>query len=240
MRSPPPGLADAVDAFCETIGFTVAETTQFLSAARARHLPTHLHAGQLSDMGAAQLAAEFGALSADHLEYLDADGARALARAGTVAVLLPGAYFTLRQTHPPPIGLLRESGVPLAVATDSNPGTSPCTSMLLMLNMACTLFGLTPEEALAGATRVARARRWAYSTRIGARWRWASVPTWHCGASASRRSCATAWAPSLSPPSCIEGQFAASRALNGEGNSALRGIRCAHGQPIPPRATAAR
>ena len=148
------GLADAVDAFCETIGFSVAETTQFLRAARARKLPIHLHAGQLSDMGAAELAAEFGALSADHLEYLSADGARALARAGTVAVLLPGAYYTLRQTQPPPVALLREAGVPLAVATDCNPGTSPCTSILLMLNMACTLFGLTAEEALAGVTRV--------------------------------------------------------------------------------------
>ncbi len=148
------GLADAVDAFCETIGFSVAETTQFLRAARARKLPIHLHAGQLSDMGAAELAAEFGALSADHLEYLSADGARALARAGTVAVLLPGAYYTLRQTQPPPVALLREAGVPLAVATDCNPGTSPCTSILLMLNMACTLFGLTAEEALAGVTRM--------------------------------------------------------------------------------------
>ena len=148
------GLADAVDAFCESIGFSVAETTQYLRAARARQLPIHLHAGQLSDLGAAQLAAEFGALSADHLEYLDAGGARALARAGTVAVLLPGAYYTLRQTHPPPVELLRDAGVPLAVATDSNPGTSPCTSILLMLNMACTLFGLTAEEALAGVTRV--------------------------------------------------------------------------------------
>jgi imidazolonepropionase len=149
------GLADAVDAFCENIGFSVAETAQFLRAARARQLPIHLHAGQLSDLGAAQLAAEFGALSADHLEYIDADGASALARAGTVAVLLPGAYYTLRQTQPPPVALLREAGVPLAVATDSNPGTSPCTSILLMLNMACTLFGLTAEEALAGVTRVA-------------------------------------------------------------------------------------
>jgi imidazolonepropionase len=148
------GLADAVDAFCETIGFSVAETTQFLRAARSRQLPIRLHAGQLSDMGAAQLAAEFGALSADHLEYMDAAGARALARAGTVAVLLPGAYYTLRQTQPPPVALLREAGVPLAVATDCNPGTSPCTSILLMLNMACTLFGLTAEEALAGVTRV--------------------------------------------------------------------------------------
>jgi len=148
------GLADAVDAFCDSIGFSVAETSRYLRAARALGLPIHLHAGQLSDLGAAQLAAEFGALSADHLEYLDAEGARALARAGTVAVLLPGAYYTLRQTQPPPVALLREAGVPMAVATDSNPGTSPCTSILLMLNMACTLFGLTAEEALAGVTRV--------------------------------------------------------------------------------------
>jgi imidazolonepropionase len=116
-------------------------------------LPAHLHAGQLSDMGAAELAAQCGALSADHLEYLSGSGARALGAAGTVAVLLPGAYFTLRQTTPPPVSMLREAGVPMAVATDSNPGTSPCTSLLLALNMACTLFGLTPEEALAGVTR---------------------------------------------------------------------------------------
>ena len=147
------GLVDAVDGFCETIAFTVAETERLLEAAGRLRLGAHVHAGQLSDMGAAELAARHGALSADHLEYLSADGARALARAGTVAVLLPGAYYTLRQRDPPPIALLRESGVAMAVATDSNPGTSPCTSLLLSLNMACTLFGLTPEEALAGATR---------------------------------------------------------------------------------------
>lgn len=149
------GLADAVDAFCENIGFTAAETAQFLRAARSHGLPSHLHAGQLSDMGAAQLAAEHGALSADHLEYMDTHSAHAMVRAGTVAVLLPGAYYTLRQTSPPPVALLREAGVGLAVATDCNPGTSPCTSILLMLNMACTLFRLTAEEALAGVTRVA-------------------------------------------------------------------------------------
>jgi imidazolonepropionase len=149
------GLVDAVDAFCENIAFTAAETEQLLKAARNLGLRAHVHAGQLSDMDAAQLAAKFSALSADHLEFLGAEGARALAAAGTVAVMLPTAYFTLRQNHPPPVALLREARVPLAVATDCNPGTSPCTSILIALNMACTLFGLTPEEALAGATREA-------------------------------------------------------------------------------------
>jgi imidazolonepropionase len=116
-------------------------------------LPAHVHAGQLSDMGAVELAAAFGALSADHLEYVSAAGVSALAASGTVAVLLPGAYFMLRQTTPPPVALLREAGVAVAVATDCNPGTSPCTSLLLALNMACTLFGLTPQEAIAGVTR---------------------------------------------------------------------------------------
>jgi imidazolonepropionase len=147
------GLVDAVDSFCEGIAFSLSETEQFLQAAKRLGIAAHLHAGQLSDMGAAQLAAKYAALSADHLEYLSADGVRAMAAAGTVAVLLPTAYFTLRQTTPPPIALLREAGIPLAVATDSNPGTSPCTSILLALSMGCTLFGLTPDEALAGATR---------------------------------------------------------------------------------------
>jgi imidazolonepropionase len=146
-------LVDAVDGFCENIAFSIPETEQFLLAAKKLGLRAHVHAGQLSDMGGAQLAAKYSALSADHLEYLSADGARAMAAAGTVAVLLPTAYFTLRQNRPPPIAVLRDAGVPLAVATDSNPGTSPCTSILLALSMACTLFGLTPEEALAGATR---------------------------------------------------------------------------------------
>jgi imidazolonepropionase len=149
------GLVDAVDSFCEGIAFSVTETEQFLEAAKKLGLPAHLHAGQLSDVGAPQLAATYHALSADHLEYMSADGARAMAAAGTVAVLLPTAYFTLRQTTPPPVALLRDAGVPLAVATDSNPGTSPCTSILLAMSMACTLFGLTPEEALAGVTRSA-------------------------------------------------------------------------------------
>jgi imidazolonepropionase len=149
------GLVDAVDAFCENIAFTLPETESLLRGAKLLGLRAHVHAGQLSDMGAAELAAKWGALSADHLEYLGAAGAGALAAAGTVAVLLPTAYFTLRQTTPPPVASLREAGVSLAVATDCNPGTSPCTSMLLALNMACTLFGLTPEEALSGATRQA-------------------------------------------------------------------------------------
>jgi imidazolonepropionase len=149
------GLVDAVDAFCEGMAFSLEETRQLLQAAKKLGLPAHVHAGQLSDIGAAQLAAEWGALSADHLEFLSAAGAHAMAAAGTVAVLLPTAYFTLRQTHPPPIALLREAGVALAVATDSNPGTSPCTSILAAMNMACTLFGLTPAEALGGVTRQA-------------------------------------------------------------------------------------
>ncbi len=159
-------LVDAVDAFCENIAFTVTETEQLLGAAKQLGLPAHVHVGQLSDMGGAELAAKWGALSADHLEYVSAAGARALAAAGTVAVLLPTAYFTLRQTTPPPVALLREAGVALAVATDSNPGTSPCTSILLALSMGCTLFGLTPEEALSGATRQA-ARALGASDEIG-------------------------------------------------------------------------
>jgi imidazolonepropionase len=160
------GLVDAVDAFCENIAFSLVETERFLRAARNLNIPAHVHAGQLSDMGAAELAAEFGALSADHLEYLSEGGVRALKVAGTVAVLLPGAYFTLHQTTPPPVPMLRAVGVPMAVATDSNPGTSPCTSLLLALNMACTLFGLTPEESLSGATRHA-ARALGLQNEIG-------------------------------------------------------------------------
>ncbi|HVN34016.1 MAG TPA: imidazolonepropionase [Casimicrobiaceae bacterium] len=147
------GLADAIDAFCETIGFTVEQTRRVFAAARASGLPVKLHADQLSDCGGAALAAEFQALSADHLEYTSAAGIAAMARAGTVAVLLPGAFYALRETRVPPVAALRAAGVPIAIATDCNPGTSPVTSLLLMLNMACILFGLKPEEALAGATR---------------------------------------------------------------------------------------
>jgi imidazolonepropionase len=147
------GLVDAVDAFCESIGFSLAQTQRVFEAARALGLPVKLHAEQLSDSGGAALAASCGALSCDHLEWLSEDGARAMAQAGSVAVLLPGAFYFLRETRIPPIELLRRHGVPIAVSTDCNPGTSPCTSLLLMLNMACTLFRLTPQEALAGVTR---------------------------------------------------------------------------------------
>ncbi len=147
------GLVDAVDAFCDRIGFTPAQTRQMFEAAHGLGLPVKLHAEQLSDQGGAALAANFGALSADHLEHLSEAGARAMAAAGTVAVLLPGAFYFIRETRLPPVDLLRREGVRIALATDCNPGTSPMTSLLLVLNMAATLFRLTPEEALAGVTR---------------------------------------------------------------------------------------
>ena len=147
------GLVDAVDAFCERIAFSTAQTERVFQAAQALGLPVKLHAEQLSDSGGAQLAARYGALSCDHLEWLSDAGAAAMAGAGSVAVLLPGAFYFLRETKLPPMDLLRQHGVPMAISTDCNPGTSPCTSLLLMLNMACTLFRLTPEEALAGVTR---------------------------------------------------------------------------------------
>jgi len=146
------GLVDAVDAFCERIAFTAAQTRRVFEAARALGLPVKLHAEQLSDQGGAALAAEFSALSCDHLEYLGEDGVRAMARSGSVAVLLPGAYYFLRESRLPPIEALRRHGVPMALATDHNPGSSPVLSPLLMLNMACTLFRLTPEEALRAVT----------------------------------------------------------------------------------------
>ena len=146
------GLVDAVDAFCERVGFTPAQTRRVFAAARSLGLPVKLHAEQLSDQGGAQLAAGFGALSCDHLEYLGDAGIDAMARAGTVAVLLPGAFYFLRETRLPPVEKLRAAGVAMAVATDHNPGSSPTLSPLLMLNMACTLFRLTPEEALRGMT----------------------------------------------------------------------------------------
>lgn len=146
------GLVDAVDVFCERIAFTLAETEQVFQAAQRLGIPVKLHAEQLSDMGGAALAARYGALSCDHIEHLSADGIAAMQAAGTVAVLLPGAYYTLRDTQLPPIVALRAAGVPMAVSTDHNPGTSPALSLLLMANMACTLFRLTVPEALAGIT----------------------------------------------------------------------------------------
>ncbi len=147
------GLVDAVDAFCETIAFSPAQVRRVFQAARSLGISVKLHAEQLSCSGGAALAAGFGALSADHLEYLDADGIAALAAAGTVAVLLPGAFYMLREQRAPPVAALRAAGVPIAVASDCNPGTSPLCSLLTALNMACVLFRLTPEEALLGATR---------------------------------------------------------------------------------------
>ncbi|MBP6900492.1 MAG: imidazolonepropionase [Burkholderiaceae bacterium] len=147
------GLVDAVDAFCDTIGFTPAQTERMFQAAQRLSLPVKLHAEQLSDQGGAALAARYGALSCDHLEHLSPQGIAAMAAAGSVAVLLPGAYYFLRDTHLPPVAGLRSAGVPMAIASDHNPGSSPGLSLLLMLNMACTLFRLTPAEALAGVTR---------------------------------------------------------------------------------------
>ncbi|QUT06814.1 imidazolonepropionase [Sphingobium phenoxybenzoativorans] len=147
------GLADAVDAFCEGIGFTNAQAGRVFDAARNLGLPVKLHAEQLSNQHGARLAAEAGALSADHLEYLDAAGTAAMARNGTVATLLPGAYYFTREQQLPPIGDLRAAGVPIALATDCNPGTSPLTSLLLVMNMGATLFRLSVEECLLGVTR---------------------------------------------------------------------------------------
>ncbi len=147
------GLVDVVDGFCEGIAFSTSEIAQVFDKAKALGLPVKLHAEQLSNLGGAALAASYGALSADHLEYLDEAGVMAMAASDTVAVLLPGAFYTLRETQYPPVDLIRKHDVSLAIATDCNPGTSPLTSLLLTLNMACTLFRLTPEEALAGVTR---------------------------------------------------------------------------------------
>jgi imidazolonepropionase len=149
------GLADAVDGFCETIGFTLAQIERVFLAARESGLPVKLHAEQLSNSNGAALAARYNALSADHLEHLDEAGIAAMAEAGTVAVLLPGAFYFTRETLPPPIAKLRAAGVPMALATDCNPGTSPLTSLLLAMNMGATLFRLTVDECLAGVTREA-------------------------------------------------------------------------------------
>ncbi len=146
-------LADAVDGFCEGVGFSPAQIERVFEKATALGLRVKLHAEQLSDLGGAKLAAKYSALSADHLEYLKPEDANALATAGTVAVLLPGAFYFLRETKLPPVDALRRAGVSMALATDCNPGTSPMTSLLLAMNMGCTLFRMTPEEALAGVTR---------------------------------------------------------------------------------------
>ena len=146
------GLADAVDAFCESIAFSVAETETVFAAAKRHNLPVKLHAEQLSNLGGARMAARHGALSVDHIEYLDEEGVAAIAASGTVAVLLPGAFYYLREKQAPPVAALRAHKVPIAIATDLNPGSSPVHSILTTMNMACVLFGLTPEEALLGVT----------------------------------------------------------------------------------------
>src|SRR5258706_8714466 len=173
------GVVDAVDGFVDSIGFTAAQQRRVFEVARDLKLPVKLHAEQLTCCGGAALAAEFGALSADHLEHADDAGVAALARAGTVAVLLPGAYYFLRDTHAPPIDKFRRAGVKMAVSTDCNPGSSPLTSILLTLNMACTLFRLTPEEALAGATRhAARALGLAAEAGTLERGKWCDLCIW--------------------------------------------------------------
>lgn len=146
-------LADAVDVFCENVGFSHAQTRRVFAAASKHGLPVKCHAEQLSNQHGAQLVAEFKGLSADHIEHLDEQGVKAMAVAGTVAVLLPGAFYFLRETKQPPIALLKQYNVPMAISTDFNPGTSPLCSLQLMMNMGCTLFRLTPEETLAGVTR---------------------------------------------------------------------------------------
>ena len=173
------GLVDAVDAFCEGIAFSPAQTARVFRAARELGLPVKLHADQLSHGGGAQLAAEWGALSADHLEHMDEDGAAALARAGTVAVLLPGAFYMLRETQAPPVEALRRHGARIALATDCNPGTSPLTSLLLAMNMGATLFRLTVEECLAGVTREA-ARALGLLSEIGTveAGKWCDLAIW--------------------------------------------------------------
>jgi imidazolonepropionase len=172
-------LVDAVDAFCETIAFSPEQTARVFTAARAAGLPVKLHADQLTNLHGAKLAAEHGALSADHLEYTDEDGVAAMAHAGTVAVLLPGAFYVLRERQPPPVDALRRTRVPIAVATDSNPGTSPITSLLTVLSMAATLFGLTVDEVIAGVTREA-ARALGRLDYVGTleRGKWCDLAIW--------------------------------------------------------------
>jgi imidazolonepropionase len=173
------GLIDAVDGFCERIAFTRDEIARVFTAAKRAGLAVKLHADQLSNSGGAALAAEFGALSADHLEYADEDGVAAMAKAGVVAVLLPGAYYVLRERQAPPVDLMRKHRVPIAVATDSNPGTSPMTSILLARNMAATLFGLTVDECLTGSTRnAARALGLAEETGTLEAGKWADLAIW--------------------------------------------------------------
>ena len=173
------GLADAVDAFCEGIAFSPEQVARVFAAAQRLGLPVKLHADQLSDTGGARLAAEAGALSADHLEYANETGVAAMAQAGTVAVLLPGAFYFIRETRAPPVALFRRDGVPMALATDSNPGTSPLTSLLLAMNMGATLFRMTVDECIAGTTREA-ARALGLLDQIGTleAGKWCDLAVW--------------------------------------------------------------
>ena len=172
-------LADAVDGFCEGIAFSPDQMARVFDAATARGLPVKLHADQLSNLGGAALAASYGALSADHLEYTDEAGAAAMAKAGTVAVILPGAFYFIRETKKPPVALFRKHGVKMAVATDNNPGTSPLTSMLLTMNMAATLFAMSVEECIAGVTReAARALGLQAETGTLVTGKWADLAIW--------------------------------------------------------------
>ena len=176
------GLADAVDGFCEGIAFSTDEMARVFDAAKAHGLPVKLHADQLSNLHGAALAARYGALSADHLEYTDDAGAAAMAKAGTVAVILPGAFYFIRETKKPPVDIFRRHGVKMAVATDANPGTSPLTSLLLAMNMAATLFGMTVEECIAGVTREA-ARALGLIDEVGTleAGKWADFALWDIG-----------------------------------------------------------
>jgi imidazolonepropionase len=173
-------LCDAVDAFCETIAFSPEQTARVFRSAQTARLPVKLHADQLTNSHGAKLAAEFGALSADHLEYTDEKGVAAMASAGTVAVLLPGAFYVLREKQMPPVDAFRRQRVPMAIATDSNPGTSPITSLLLIMNMAATLFRLSVEEAIAGVTREA-ARALGRLSEIGTLepGKWCNLAIWN-------------------------------------------------------------
>jgi len=174
------GLADAVDGFCEGIAFSPEQIARVFDAAKAAGLPVKLHADQLSNLHGAELAASYGALSADHLEYADEAGALAMAKAGTVAVILPGAFYFIRETKKPPFDLFRRHGVRMALATDNNPGTSPLTSLLLTMNMAATLFGMTVEECLAGVTReAAHALGLSGETGTLEAGKWADLAVWN-------------------------------------------------------------
>ncbi|MGF7005944.1 imidazolonepropionase [Aminobacter sp. BE322] len=179
------GLADAVDGFCEGIAFSPDQIARVFDKAKELGLPVKLHADQLSNLGGAALAASYGALSADHLEYTDEAGAAAMAKAGTVAVILPGAYYFIRETKKPPVDLFRRKGVKMAVATDNNPGTSPLTSLLLTMNMAATLFAMTVEECIAGTTReAARALGLLGETGTLEAGKWADLAIWDVGSPA--------------------------------------------------------